>query len=298
MGAIAAIGFDPLKDVRHLECRAAPDLADWLAYLEVEEKADRTRSDYLYTAAEFTTLIDKALEDYTASDVLHYLRTKPAGSRRIRRAHLNSLFGWAAFVDRIEKNPMLKVPRPRRPGQKVIEVFTDGEIEFMRANPLLSLMLDTGLRKGECRHLQRRHIALEDRTLTVYRGKGNKDRQVPLTSYALDAVRTLSRFEGGLQPDEHLWSSRPGGGTVIRRDTPISETSFHRWWCDALEAVGVSYRNPHTTRHTYATRLMRRGARLENVQLLMGHASVATTSDIYGHMDIEDARADVELLEV
>lgn len=297
MSAAAVIGFDPLKDVRHLACRAAPDLANWLAYLEGEDKADRTRSDYLYTAAEFTALIDKELEDYTSSDVLHYLRSKPTASRRIRRAHLNSLFGWARFVRRIDENPMEFVPKPRRPGQKVVDVFSDLEIEFMRTNPLLSLMLDTGIRKGECRRLRFRDITLEQKVLTVYNGKGSKDRQVPLTSAAVDAIKTLLMFEGGLEPSDYLWSSRPGGGTVIKRDTPISESAFQRWWVTALESANVSYRNAHTTRHTFATRLIRRGARLENVKLLMGHASIQTTMDLYGHLDIEDARLDLELLE-
>lgn len=297
MSALAVIGFDPLKDVRHLTCRAAPDLANWLAYLEGEDKADRTRSDYLYTAADFTALIDKNLEDYTSSDVLHYLNSKTKGRRRIVRAHLNSLFTWARFTRRIDENPMDFVPRPRRPGQRVTEVFSDLEIEFMRTNPLLSLMLDTGMRKGECRHLRFRDITLDQKVLTVYNGKGDKDRQIPLTSSAVDAIKTLLVFEGGLSPADYLWSSRPGGGRIIKRDSPISESAFHRWWRSALESANIDYRNPHTTRHTFATRLIRRGARLENVKLLMGHASIQTTMDLYGHLDIEDARLDLELLE-
>lgn len=65
-----------------------------------------------------------------------------------------------------------------------------------------------------------------------------------------------------------------------------------------LERAGVAYRNPHTMRHTFATRLIRAGARIENVQLLLGHTSIRTTIDLYGHLDVEDARADLRLLEI
>ena len=54
-------------------------------------------------------------------------------------------------------------------------------------------------------------------------------------------------------------------------------------------ATGIAF-SPHWCRHTYATWLLRRGAGMETVKELMGHASVATTIDAYGHLTVEDAR--------
>jgi site-specific recombinase XerD len=55
-------------------------------------------------------------------------------------------------------------------------------------------------------------------------------------------------------------------------------------------ATGIAF-SPHWFRHTYATWLLRRGAGMETVKELLGHASVATTIDAYGHLTVEDARA-------
>lgn len=77
---------------------------------------------------------------------------------------------------------------------------------------------------------------------------------------------------------------------------------YHRTdprWTGVLARAGIPYRNMHVTRHTFATRLIRRGAKLDNVrQLLMGHSSIQTTADIYGHLDVEDARVGMRLLEI
>jgi integrase len=299
------VGFDPLKDVHALTCRAALDLANWLADLRLNDKADRTCSDYLYVGAELTMLIDKELADYTPHDITHFLLSKPEKSRPKYRSALASLFGWAYLNEMIDRNPMDRVARPRRGKQPHIDVFTDAEVALLCSLPapdgqLLTLMLNTGLRKGECRRLQRRHIALEQAQLVVYQGKGGKDRVVGLNELVARAVAELDILEG-LNSDDYLWCSRPGGGQSVNRSRPVAETTFHRWWQDpdkgVLARAGVSYRNPHVTRHTFATRLLRRGARIENVQLLMGHASIQTTVDLYGHLDLEDARADLALLE-
>jgi integrase len=135
----------------------------------------------------------------------------------------------------------------------------------------------------------------------VYNGKGSKDRVVPLTTKAAMVVADMDLTEG-LKPEDHLWSTKPGGGTVIKRRDPISNTAMQGWWANETKGVlaraGVPYRNMHVTRHTFATRLIRLGARIENVQLLMGHSSIQTTVNLYAHLNVEDARADLLLLEL
>ena len=87
------------------------------------------------------------------------------------------------------------------------------------------------------------------------------------------------------------------GHQSISRDTPAGEGTFHRWWERSLAAAGVSYRNPHVSRHTFATRWLQRGGRMETLSKAMGHASIATTVDLYGHLDVEDLARDLELIE-
>ena len=77
---------------------------------------------------------------------------------------------------------------------------------------------------------------------------------------------------------------RWAGRGRIRRSTT--------WWC-ACARTGIAF-GPHLFRHTYATWLLRRGAGMESVKELLGHASISTTIDTYGHLTVEDARKTLE----
>jgi integrase len=90
----------------------------------------------------------------------------------------------------------------------------------------------------------------------------------------------------GIDRDDFLWYVKPGGRT--RRTTEMGEGSFHRWWERCLTDAGVRYKKPHTTRHTFATSWRRRGLAVDEIQLLLGHESIRTTSDLYVHTDVSD----------
>lgn len=299
---MSAYALDPLRDSRHRDARSARECADWLAWLELEGKAPRTLDDYERTVAVLLRSFPRhTIDTFTDGDVVHVLRSFPAGSRRVKRAHLSSFFRWAKLTRRINDNPIDLIPRVRATPQRIIDVFTDTEISLLTSlpspdGPLLALMFDTGIRKGEARRLLRRHVNIDRGELNIYRGKGDKDRIVPLTKRAAQAVADLDLLER-LGRDDHLWYSRPGGGSVIQRSRPIGEGTFARWYDRCTTAAGVAYRHPHTTRHTFATRCLRVGIPLERVSLLMGHTSVRTTFDLYGHLDLEDVRRDLLLLE-
>jgi integrase len=83
----------------------------------------------------------------------------------------------------------------------------------------------------------------------------------------------------------------------VLRDRPTGEGTFHRWWRRCLDETEVRYRNPHMTRHTFATNWLRAGGRLERLSLAMGHNSIRTTFDLYGHLDTGDVAADLALVE-
>jgi len=301
MATVNAVRFDLLmRDRRHLGSRAAVDLVDWLAYLELEGKAARTRDDYERTAAALVNLVDKDLGDYDDADLMHFLRLVPEGSRQTKRAHLNSLFSWAYRMSKIDRNPMERVPRPRRQGYRVPGIFTDEEVALLETlpspdGPLYAILLGTGLRKSEARKLQRSMISLTTNELVVYSGKGDKDRVVPLPRRAAAAVADLDLLER-LNPEDYLWYSRPGGGKVDR-SRPIGETSFQRWHKRCIEAAGVRYLKPHATRHTYATYWRRAGLDLDELQLLLGHTSIRTTSDLYVHTTVSDVARKIAAIE-
>jgi site-specific recombinase XerD len=73
---------------------------------------------------------------------------------------------------------------------------------------------------------------------------------------------------------------------------------MHTWWQDTTRTAGVRYLKLHTTRHTFATRLIQQGVGMEAVARLLGHESVRTTVDTYVHLVVEDLRNAIGMLEI
>jgi len=98
----------------------------------------------------------------------------------------------------------------------------------------------------------------------------------------------LNREYGALDSDYvfvNLWAEPRG--------RPLAYPAVYDLVVRLRRAMGVAF-GPHLFRHTYATWLLRCGAGMEAVKELLGHASVATTIDTYGHLTVEDARATLE----
>ncbi len=294
--AAATVSFDPLRDSRHRGAKAARDVADWLSWLDLGGIRPRTLADYEWAIARLLRMFpQKGLADFTDGDIGHALRTFPAPSRRTKQAAYQSFFRWAKQTRRIGDNPMDYLPRQRRQPRKPLDLFTDTEVAALEAlpspdGPLMALLFGTGIRKSEARHLRARHLDLSRGMLRVIDGKGGKDRDVPLEAELVVTLAGMLTLEG-VDRDDYLWYTRPGGKTRIDRSHPVGEGSYHRWWSKALERAGVRYMKPHTTRHTYATRWRRRGLDVDEIQLLLGHESIRTTSDLYVHTDIRDVAA-------
>lgn len=296
---------DPaLRDRRHTEARAARDVADWLSWLDLGGHAHRTLDQY---ERDLATLLnaypDKALADFTDGDLAYVLkRWKNQSTRRVRKASFASFFSWAMKTRRISDNPVTYLPDIKPAPRKIANVFTEAEVSALCSLPspnghLLRILFDTGLRKAEASNLRARDCNLDSGELLVINGKGGKDRIVPMTWRLRASIAELVTLEGINQSD-YIWHTRPGGGTVISRRKPIGEGSFARWWAACIEEAGVRYRNPHTTRHTFATTCLRHGVRLDRLSMAMGHASIKTTFDEYGHLTTADVAEDILLLEV
>lgn len=283
---------DLIRDLRHMSARAAGDLADWLVYLELEGKADRTLYAYVRTlAALLREFPDRALAEFTAADVNYVLSVTPKRSRHIVRSIFNQFFLWAEVEGRVDRTPMVRVARVKHPDHRTRDIFSLVEVATLEALPsphgnLFAILFGSGIRKAEARNLTRENIDLDRRRLIVRRGKGGKDRVVAMLPSALQAVADLDLTEG-LRREDYLWHTHPGGGQFVSRRWPMGDTTFSSWYRKQIEAAGVVYRTPHTTRHTFHELCRLAGLNLEERQALMGHASIRTTADIYGHLDFD-----------
>lgn len=305
--ASGLVGWDPLRDKAYQQTRLGPSVAAFLAWCDAGDKAPATIDRYERCLSRACLMFpSKGLGDFSDDDMLQVARTFPSKSRATRVAAFRSFFKWALRSRQIRMNPCDALPDMKPQPKRVYDLFTDPEITILcglpiRDGALFQLMFDSGPRKGDCRRFRLRDY-LPDATeeapygMLVFReGKGGKDRQVPATEGVARKVSELALFEG-LGPNDHLWYMRPGGGRRVSRGTVIGDSAFHDWWVRGLAAAEVRYRKPHMTRHTYATRYLRRGGRLETLKLTLGHESIQTTSDEYAHLDMRDVARDMGLI--
>ena len=189
---------------------------------------------------------------------------------------------------------LLDSPKLPRPLPKYLtEAEVDALLAAARARPAaqaplvtaaLEMLYATGLRISELLALPRTALA-GDAALIMIKGKGGKERLVPLSSAARDAVSAM--LAGRKKPNRWLFASR-GGKAITRQGFGLI---LKRIALDAnLDPERVS---PHVLRHSFASHMLARGADLRSLQLLLGHADIATTQ-IYTHVLAERLQQLVE----
>lgn len=291
MTVLAAVGFDPLRDKTYQSTRLGRDIVDFLAWCELGGMSRKTLVNYEPDLARGALMFpDKGIQDITGGDLLHIARTFPEPSRRARMAAWSSFYKWARRTRRVLENPCEELPAFKRRPARVIDTFTDDEIDAMLALPVrdaapIAVLLEAGLRKAEASRLRLHDCRPERGLVTVLEGKGRRDREVPMSPRLRDLLVELVVTEG-LGPKDTIFYAVKGNQTghrKILREKPVGEATFARWWRRCLDDAAVRYRNPHIARHTYATRLRRQGVDMADISRNLGHANTAITDALYVH---------------
>lgn len=174
-----------------------------------------------------------------------------------------------------ELNRLLNAPDTNETGKKVLKAFRDKAI--------LELFFSTGLRLSELCSLNR-DLDLSKDEFSI-RGKGEKVRVVFLSGSAKDAIREYLKNRKDL--DEPLFIQYSRNGAKGNRLTPRSIERIVKYY--AIKA-GISKKvTPHVIRHSFATDLLSNGADIRSVQMMLGHANIATTQ-IYTHITDKQLR--------
>jgi site-specific recombinase XerD len=176
--------------------------------------------------------------------------------------------------------PVKHIPFAKRP-KKLPVVLGPEEVQKLLAcaRPLkqrivLTTIYATGLRLDEALHLQVSHIDSTRMLLRVARGKGARQRMVPLSPRLLQELRAYWRQ---VRPPKYLF---PGA----KPDAPLNHSTVQRACTHAAREAGLTKQvTPHVLRHSYATGLLEAGVDLLTIQQLLGHRSFSTTL-IYLHV--------------
>jgi len=297
---------DETLDERHLTTAVGAELKAWKHWLDVGGKSPRTLYQYERDMATLALMFpDRTLRQFNDTQILAWLKTIPAPSRGARLGGVSSFFRWAKLTRRIRENPLDWVPSVKKKKRSHRGTFTNAEVDDLLALPqqdavLMAIMFGAGLRQSECINLQvrRLRVAEQPARIVVIGGKGDKDRVVYPFPEMAEIIREFLLMNR-LEPTDYLWYARPGGRSKITRIAPISSTSFGAWWGRCLgkarvrDDAGLREANPHLARHTFATEWLRRGGRLEVLSDQLGHESIATTKDLYVHLDTRDVLIDL-----
>jgi len=222
-----------------------------------------------------------------------------SGVRNLKAATVNlrlsAVKGLARFCGRrLEVRGVRQVRPPVEPltgrelGRLLAAVEGDRWLD-KRNTAIIVLMARAGLRVGKVVALDLEDVELNQRSgwALIRRGKGMKERRVPLS---LEARRALAAYLE-MRPE---WAGEPlfvtkTGQRMVARDV-------QRMVTDAARRAGLARQvTPHTLRHTFATRFLRKGGDLATLRALLGHASIATTSR-YLHPDAARVQEMVEEL--
>ena len=158
-----------------------------------------------------------------------------------------------------------------------------------RLHCLVTLLACTGLRVSELLSLTLRQ-AQTDHDMLLVKGKGGRERMVPLAASARDAIAAwiAARKEGSSTASPWLFPSRGKSGALTRQHFALELKSLAARAGIARERI-----SPHVLRHGFATTLLEHGADLRAVQQMLGHADISTTQ-IYTHVQSERLTATVE----
>lgn len=276
-------------------------IADYRSYLRFERSmSPNTIESYSRDVTALCAYLGdngcQRIEDATGDNLCRYIATLAENniSKRSQARVISSIKSFFDFLERenrIARTPCDVLDAPKM--QKYLPVVLSvGEVEAIinsvdlskpeghRNKAMLEMLYSCGLRVSELITLKISDLFFDERFIRV-KGKGSKQRLIPVGDYAVNAVtlyleqrRTLPVARG---KEDFLF--------LNRRGNPLTRQMVFKIVNDAAAAAGIGKTiSPHTFRHSFATHLVENGADLRVVQQMLGHESILTT-EIYTHID-------------
>ncbi len=273
---------------------------EFISYLKNERTVSpHTERSYLSDLEQFFDFLDG--KDVTTTDhqtlrrFIAFLMKGEAKKSSIARK-LSAIRSFFKYLNRqgvLSGNPAKLVSTPRREkrlpavltaddAQRLMEApdtTTHGNSDTVsRDRAVLETLYSTGIRASELTGMNRDDIDRHDRLVRI-RGKGRKERVVPIGRRALDAVNAYLDTKENIPENDAVFTGPSGKRLTARTVQRILE--------NYRKSLGLAQKaSPHTLRHSFATHLLESGADLRAIQELLGHASLSTTQR-YTHLNLD-----------
>ena len=230
------------------------------------------------------------------------LREEGIQARSVARilSGVRSFYRFLTLEKEVEQDPTELLESPQI-GKHLPEVLSVEEIdsiinvidvskpEGIRDRAIIEVLYGCGLRISELCNLRISQLYLEDKYIRV-KGKGSKERLVPIEGVAIDRVREwlVTRMGYKVKPSEEDYVF-----VSLTRGSRLSRISLFVYIKDYAEKAGIKKNiSPHTFRHSFATHLLEGGANLRAIQMMLGHEDISTT-EIYMHIDKSKLRTEI-----
>ena len=270
-------------------------------YLKLERGLSiNSIKSYEYDIVQFKNFIvenkiDESPKKCSKSTVKRYLYKNLSNKKTRSQARsisaLKGFFNYLLFEGKINSSPLNDIESPKIEN-KLPEVLTEDEIkrlissvkidsEFGQRNKaIIEVLYGTGIRVSELTELKMSNIFFNENIVKVT-GKGNRERFVPLGKIASIEIKKYLNDREKLKVDSKfsdiLFLNRYG--------RQLTRSMIFKVINDSSKNAGIDKKiSPHTLRHSYATHLLKNGADLRTIQLILGHESI-TTTEIYTHLD-------------
>jgi site-specific recombinase XerD len=257
-----------------------------LEELQRRNYAPNTIHAYLQSVEHFSTYFGKPPDQLRHEHLREYqaylLRERKLAPRTVKlRVSALRFF----FVKTLKRSYLLDdIPYPKVP-RRLPTILTVDEVtrlidaaRTLTDRTMLMVLYSTGMRNAEMRNLQVRDIDSRSMLIHIQRGKGGRDRYVPLSPTLLDTLRVYWRW---MKPKTWLF---PGTIAGWRADKPITPKVVWDACQSAATRANIQKRvSAHVLRHSYATHLLEAGADLRTIQLLLGHVKLEHTV-LYLHL--------------
>lgn len=297
------------KSLTTAEDETSKVIKKFIACKKLAGLTDRTLKAYLSELAMFFKNINKSYKSISTDDIRVYLAISKKNNNEIsidnKRRYLNSFFDWCFNEELIERNPVKKINKIKAKKQ-VREAFSDIEIEKMRSVltyekvyaqkkyqketrlrniAIFETLLSTGVRVTELISIKKEQVEKGQDSLVIL-GKGKKERPIYLNARAIIAIKNYLKERK--DDNEYLFISHP----IMHLNNQKEEISSCTQSCIECmvrklgKTVGVEA-YPHKFRRTAATIAVRKGMPIEQVQKMLGHATLNTTQIYVNVSDID-----------
>jgi integrase/recombinase XerC len=269
---------------------------DFLRYLKTEKNVSpNTERSYLSDLEQLFDFLGETDLSVVDHQILrqflaHLMKLKARKSSIARKlSAIRSFFKYLNREGVLTKDPARLVATPRQEkrlpalltvddAQRLMEAAKGDDDSGFRDRAVLETLYSTGVRAGELIGINHEDINRHDRLIRI-RGKGRKERIVPVGKRALEAIEAYSARKPGRASSPAVFTNASGKRLTAR--------TVQRILGNYRKKLGLPQKaTPHTLRHSFATHMLESGADLRAIQELLGHVSLSTTQR-YTHVNLD-----------